>query len=729
MQENSHRLRSRGRSYRGQDLTGKDFSYLDIRGADFTNATLVGVDFNHAEAGLQRRWLFILVILGLILSILSGLLSAYASTSVSTYLFPEKDFWIELLSSTITLFFLFGFLVLSIRQGLKPSIGILALVIVAIIILFLFGIPGHFLNSTPDKESYWSLVIALVIFQPLMIAGAIAGVLGEALAYALTTNTIGILAIFISGGGYLAGSVLGALEGVKKSSSALPVLVVGGTITLFLLLFSVYIGKQALREDTRYSLIKVATISISTWRGTCFRGANLTDANFSKAILKHTDLRRAKLIRTFWYHAKGLKQALTWETYLNNLRVRDLVITSNGADQEFEHLDLQGLNLQSADLRGISFIGSNLSESNLRHANLLYAKLVGTQFYRALLTHACLTGAYIQDWGISPETKLEEIECEYIYMRLPTDKNPEPWRKPDNREEIFQKGDFSTFIAPIIKTLDLYRYQNVDPREVTINLNTLDLYHHQGVDPGAAAIAFDQLAEEYPEADPEVIAIEGRGEDKIRIQVKVSDEANRSELNKAYFLKYDQLQRLSYLDLQSLLASSVEKDERIQSLERMLTTALGSNKFYIENLRNWRGTVSEINIESSGNVSGIVGGDIKDVSGVVNLSAISGDVTNAIGQLPDSLQDKSRLKDLLTQLQSAIEAEPALSEEDKAEALEQLKTLAQVGQKPEEVASKKMAKTAVKILKGTVSGLPTAAKLIEEFNKLIPTITSLLGLG
>jgi hypothetical protein len=74
---------------------------------------------------------------------------------------------------------------------------------------------------------------------------------------------------------------------------------------------------------------------------------------------------------------------------------------------------------------------------------------------------------------------------------------------------------------------------------------------------------------------------------------------------------------------------------------------------------------------------------------------------------------------LLTQLQAAIETDTNLTQEDKAEALEQVKALAEAGQNPQEGAMQKAAKTAMKILKGTVTGLPSAAALVEACNKLL----------
>ena len=175
-----------------------------------------------------------------------------------------------------------------------------------------------------------------------------------------------------------------------------------------------------------------------------------------------------------------------------------------------------------------------------------------------------------------------------------------------------------------------------------------------------------------------------------------------------------------------------EKDERIRSLERMVESAIQNNKFYVETYYNMGDTVSEkssININAGGdisNVSGIAGGDI---SGVLNLGTISGSVTNAINQLPDQPgSEQPSLKELLTQLQALIETETELAPEDKAEALEQVKTLAEAGQKPEDSGLQKVAKTAMKILKGTVSGLSETTKLVGECAKLLPAIAALLAL-
>ncbi|MGK7892920.1 MAG: hypothetical protein AB4372_04560, partial [Xenococcus sp. (in: cyanobacteria)] len=142
---------------------------------------------------------------------------------------------------------------------------------------------------------------------------------------------------------------------------------------------------------------------------------------------------------------------------------------------------------------------------------------------------------------------------------------------------------------------------------------------------------------------------------------------------------------------------------------------------------------------SKGNVS-ITSGDSSKISGVTaagkNMtttgSAIgdtSGTVTATINQLPSSTDpNEPGIKELLAELQAAIADETSLEDEDKAEALKQVRTLAEAGQNPNDGVMKKAAKTAMKILRGTATSLPTATKLVEEFNKLLPAIDKIFGL-
>lgn len=126
-----------------------------------------------------------------------------------------------------------------------------------------------------------------------------------------------------------------------------------------------------------------------------------------------------------------------------------------------------------------------------------------------------------------------------------------------------------------------------------------------------------------------------------------------------------------------------------------------------------------------------MGGDfnINANNSIVSLRDISGQVSNQINQLGGS-ETQAQLQDLLTQLQSAIETEPALSEDEKAEALEEVEAIAEAGQTVEADSGKsqKLAKRAMNALKGMTAGLTETTKLVEICGRLLPAIGLLFGL-
>ncbi|NJS16569.1 MAG: pentapeptide repeat-containing protein, partial [Nostocaceae cyanobacterium CSU_2_110] len=291
--------------------------------------------------------------------------------------------------------------------------------------------------------------------------------------------------------------------------------------------------------------------------------ANLTEANFQQATLKNTDFGSANVTRTIWFRAKKLDRARVGNTYFQNPKVRELLVTKQGQNKIFDYQNLRGVNLQEANLVGASFSGTDLSEACLQNADLSRAKLVQTQLDNTDFTGATLTGAYIEDWNITNETNFRGVKCEYVYMRLPTEENPNPLRKPDNNAEVFADGEFGDFIQPIF--------------------DTLDLYHNQGVDPRAIAISFKELAEKNPDAGLEIVAMEKRGDDKFLLRAKAAPEVNKSELSAEYFETYNHLKSLTASEqVKYLLTELKVKDTEINSqqnqiisYENMINTALG----------------------------------------------------------------------------------------------------------------------------------------------------------
>lgn len=595
----------RGRNFQGQDLAGANFSYADIRGANFTKANLKSANFSHAQAGLQRGWAIFLVFVSCLVSGVGGFFWAFNGYLVS--LIFNGSSLNNQISGWTALIAIIGFSLIIICQGIEA------------------------------KAFTRAVTIAGVLAGALTLVGAFAAsvAIGFAVAGAVAFAVAGAFAVAFAGAFTSAFVLAGALTFIVAGAFA-GLFATGG------ILFSIYIARKAMKGSKKYSLIRNLAIVFAAMGGTSFRGADLSDAEFTAAMLKSTDFRNAILTNTSWHQAKMLDYVLPGSTYLQTPQVRQLLVTGQGQEKNFDGQNLRGINLQKANLANASLIGTDLSEANLQAAYLSGAKLKQTQLDATDFTNATLTGAYIEDWRITRETKLHGVKCEYVFMRLPTKADPDPLRKPDNKQEVFADGEFGDFIQPIF--------------------DTIDLYHNQGINTGAIAIAFTNLTAKHPEAELEIVAMEKRGKNTFLLRVKTADDIDKSQLSTEYFAEYNYLKALQ--PSQQLLL--IEKNCDIQNLENVIKTILQQSKSYPQGDTRVS-DISGINIQSHTTFSGMPGGN-----SVGNLGKIS--------QLPDTPEvNKPNIKKLLTQLQEAISQSPDLSEQDKAEALAQIKVLTQTG--------------------------------------------------
>jgi uncharacterized protein YjbI with pentapeptide repeats len=79
----------RGRSFKEQHLVGADFSGADIRGADFTEAKLEAANFSQVKAGLSPNSTVRLIVFKGFLSLLSGVITAYAGAVCGHFFVPS----------------------------------------------------------------------------------------------------------------------------------------------------------------------------------------------------------------------------------------------------------------------------------------------------------------------------------------------------------------------------------------------------------------------------------------------------------------------------------------------------------------------------------------------------------------------------------------------------------------------------------------------------------------
>ncbi|GDZ95746.1 pentapeptide repeat protein [Planktothrix agardhii CCAP 1459/11A] len=605
--------------FKNQQLTKKDLSNSDIRGLRLNFLNLKSSNFSYTINGVSLWIKYGIIFACLVFLTVSGVLIGWSSFAIGDELFLPGN---KLAVGIVTLLIPLIFLGLCIYIEFKNSLASFTLAIFSFLV---FAVA-----VSPPSEKIREFTMPL-LFGVLIDIGFIAGftILTE------TIVTLGIIIVKVSKLRLLSISLFFALAGAIPSTvlnriydpifkDSFGSFLVSFILTIFSIVMALYFSLKAMNGERKYLVFKSFAIALCSKKGTNFYGSDLTDADFTEALLGNTDFREANLTRTCWLNAKNLDKARVEGTYLENEKIRQLVVTGDGRNQNFDGLDLRGCNLRNADLTDASFINAKLSEATLEGANLTRAKLAKAQLYGTNLKNAILTGACIQDWAISLDTQFEGIKCEYVYMRLETKEDPDPWRKPDNRNETFKDGDFSDFIAPIIKTQKLYQTQNIDLRRVAENYTILDIFHHQGVDPSAAAIAFQKLIEKYPEAGLKVLSIEGRGNEKIHFQAQVTDDANRSILSQEYSAIYNQIKSGTYSDLQAFLAAVAEKDQQIVRFQELLENAIQQPKFYVETYQETRGNITISSVQ--GNISGVVGGDL---TGTVDVSQgdteISGD--------------------------------------------------------------------------------------------------------
>ena len=442
----------RGQSFRGQNLSGADFSYADLQGANFYRANLHNSQFRGIKAGLQKRWKIILLLMSWLLSIFSGLglvLISYFTLLVLNLSNPSDS-----TAGWNTLLLTIAFVFIAIRQLIGGNFGTIAATVVVAVI-------GIITSATAGMIEMATFV------GTLGIAGALAGfaiavVLTSAVAFAVAFLVSPIAAILLAIARTIAVAAIASLIASYLSGGVGGVAIAAAVSVSF---FFDYLGWRSLDGEGRYAGIQTIAVNLAAIGGTRFRRTNLTDVDFTNAIIPSTDFGQSKLDRTCWKGVKYFDRIRTGNTYLKSRLIRELLRTGRGENQNFNRQDLRWLNLQGANLKNASFISANLSHSNLKNANLSGARLIRTQLDKTDLTNTILTRAFIQNWIITTRTKLDGIECDYIFLRLPSPDNLDqnPRRQPEDWNQTFQPGEFTELTLQKL-------YNRFDPDKTQIQL-------------------------------------------------------------------------------------------------------------------------------------------------------------------------------------------------------------------------------------------------------------------
>lgn len=588
-----------GHSFKGLDLTNTDFSNADIRGADFTNATLDGANFHCARCGLARKSQIKIFLIVALLSAISGIAAVIAVDNTFKSLIPKTTEHIGFLPTAIILLVNAMLLTTMIRQGIQKALDYLG--IAAAIFVPLIGFlsafsndkhpilswlrsfrPGSLMSALSGETKGNDVPFLIVTLTAAVVATTIAIValpLALTLAEIVLGRAIAALALFeavaisaIATGiiarnslRYLKASVLiqaGVVDNtnnkcydflnncVKKfSDPPVVILAIAGAVMLAvaLILLGVYIAKRVLAEDDKYSVIRQLAIIIGATGGTSFRNTQLAHTNFSYATLKNTDFRFANIHRTMWHQARCLDWARVDETILINPAVRELLVTGNGYQKSYQGMDLRGANLIGANLSYAKLQTADLSQATLEAANLEYAILsqvqaIGADFSSAQMTGVCGLGT----WNIDSTTKLEWVDCKWVYLlEEPKPGTDDRERRPSGKDS-YQPGEFTTFFAEVV--------------------NTVDLIFKYGVDWKAFMESFQQVQRENPGIKLNIQSIENKG-NGIVIKIAVPPETDKAKINNDFNSFYQEALQVLGTEAPALQNSAEQRQYLISVME------------------------------------------------------------------------------------------------------------------------------------------------------------------
>ncbi len=482
----------RGRNFKGQNLTGAKFIGADIRGANFTNAILREADFTRAKAGLQRHWTIFLVTISLFLSVISGYISGFATYWVAVFLtvYNIKQFTIP--PGVVVLIFLEIFFIATIYKGLGAGAVVGAVAAAGAAVVAAAGaVPGAMAGTVAMAAAAAAAVVMAVAVAAagaeaavgaavVAVAGAVAG------AVVATMAEVEAVAVGVAGAGAGAGAGIG-----------------------------ICIAWLAMAGDEEHAFVRTVAIASATTGGTSFRNADLTDANFTEATLKSTDFRTANLTRTCFRNTEKLDRARVGNSILADTRVRELLITGNGYKKSYFGADLQGANLTGVNLNEANLKQANLSEATLHQANLEFANLTETQALATDFTEAYFTGACLEAWNIDATTKLDRVDCRFVYLlEYPKPGTDDRERRPHHISKCFEPGDFEKLYKKI--------------------MTTVQILLKDGINPEAFTAAFQKLMKEFPDITPESIQGVEKKENDILLTLKVPEGTDKGKVEQIW---------------------------------------------------------------------------------------------------------------------------------------------------------------------------------------------------
>ena len=488
----------RGQFFQGQNLSGADFSEADIRGANFKKTNLTGTKFCQAKAGLQKRWVTVLMLVSWIVSGVSGIASLLAGGVVALIfgnnLENQVFGWIALISLIIVYSVI-------LRQGLGA--GVASASAMASAFAFASAFPSAFAFIFARSSAF---AFAITITFVFAIARVSAFTFAIAIAFAIASAFV-----FPSAFPSAMASTFGLREPVDIALAL--------ALAIVLVLLGAYLGWRALKGDPRDAWIRTIAIAFAATGGTSFYKADLTDADFTGATLKSTDLREATITRTCWQNTIKLDRARPGKTILADTAVRELLVSGNGYNKSYVDANLRGANLKGANLNKAILKCADISEATLEDANLEWANLTEAQAIGTDFTHAYFTGACLEAWNIDSTTTLTKVDCQYVFLLEEPNPQGSRERRPHDPDRVFEPGDFEKLYNKII--------------------NTVQILLRNGVNQEAFRQAFQKIMAENPAITSDSIQfIEKKGND-ILLTLEVPEATDKGNFERQFLAVYE----------------------------------------------------------------------------------------------------------------------------------------------------------------------------------------------
>lgn len=247
-------------------------------------------------------------------------------------------------------------------------------------------------------------------------------------------------------------------------------------------------------------------------QGANLRRVNLIGADLSGVILRRADLREANLTEA------DLSHAILIDADCRGVNLSRANLSSSQLVQaDLRRAILDEAILEAADCSRANFNKAMLSQARLNHANFSGADLSGTDlsYVCALATNftaTALTGACLEDWQIDTSTDLDQVVCDYIYLRRHRQE-----RYPS--QDVLTPGERSRLFHQAVGRLELRFKQGINWQAFVHSLKT--------------------ISEQYGGTQLTVQGIESQGNGVVVVRVGVTPNAEKAEVHQAWMEAYD----------------------------------------------------------------------------------------------------------------------------------------------------------------------------------------------